>query len=97
VRVVYSWAHLSAILDAIRRRPMGWNPTVATARSGNARSRPSRVFQFTFGFLLGVAWTTLAALRIVVLHTYVFILLLLLGACVTFVNARVAFHIERKQ
>jgi hypothetical protein len=37
VRVVYSWAHLSAILDVIRHRPMGWSPTGTTMRGGNAR------------------------------------------------------------
>jgi cellulose synthase (UDP-forming) len=60
-KLLYGWAHLFALIDLLRRRPMGWKPTGA---AGAAR-RNGRLWAGMWGWSVstGLAWTGIAAWR----------------------------------
>jgi cellulose synthase (UDP-forming) len=91
VKHVYSWAHLIALFDALRHRPMGWTPTGAKA-SGNSRYYAFRALQFLLSFLPCLAWTALAAGRVVELQDYPFIPLLAGGLFMMWTTGRVVLY-----
>lgn len=95
VRNVYSWAHLFAVVDALRGRPMGWSPTGTRAGGSGGRYRVFRRAQIVFGFLPSLAWTALAGVRVLVSHQLVFFPLLVLGAFLAYTTGRVACYRER--
>ncbi|HET8907161.1 MAG TPA: glycosyltransferase family 2 protein [Ktedonobacterales bacterium] len=93
VKHIYSWAHLFALVDVIRRRPMGWSPTGATShKKNNWRYRLFRVEQIVLSFIPNLAWVLLAALRVGLWREYVFLPLLLSGLFVLLTTGRVAFY-----
>ncbi|MFB7781081.1 glycosyltransferase family 2 protein [Streptomyces bauhiniae] len=48
IRVLYSWSHVFAVWDVLRRRAMGWQPTgAAGARKNNARRLWTGVWAWT--------------------------------------------------
>jgi cellulose synthase (UDP-forming) len=63
VRHIYSWAHLFAFVDALRRRPMGWSPTGISGGSG-WRYPTYRVLQVVVSFVPSLAWASFALLRL---------------------------------
>jgi cellulose synthase (UDP-forming) len=95
VKHAYSWAHLFAIIDVLRRRPMGWTPTGASG-GGTGRYVAFRILQALFSFLPSVAWMTLAAQRVLLLHQVVFLPLLFAGLFATYTTGRVACYHERR-
>src|SRR5262249_3905861 len=91
VKHIYSWAHLIALCDALRHRPMGWTPTGAKA-SGNSRYYVFRALQFLLSFLPCLAWVALAARQILELQEYSFIPLLAGGLFMAWTTGRVVFY-----
>ncbi len=73
-RMLYGWAHLFALTDLARGRPMGWTPT-------GARSKGRPGFRVAVGWSMAMAttWVLLAAYRLCS-RTPAFLPLLLLGA-----------------
>jgi cellulose synthase (UDP-forming) len=61
VQLLYGWAHLFAITDIVRRRPMGWTPTGAKKRV----DRRAQMFQAAL-----ICWSATAAVAWVVLSVY---------------------------
>lgn len=60
-RFLYGWAHLFALLDLARRRPMGWRPT----GSGTAKRRNLRLWVGIWAYSGGTAalWVAIAGYR----------------------------------
>lgn len=92
VKHIYSWAHLVALIDLVRRRPMGWTPTGAKGSKKNMRYVAFRVAQVLLGFLPSIVWAGLAAVRVVFWHQLVFLPLLFFGAFAAYTTGRVAFY-----
>jgi cellulose synthase (UDP-forming) len=61
VRMIYGWAHLFAISDMVRGRTVGWQPTGGIREKRRTRRLWLGLRCFTAG--VGVAWTGLAAYR----------------------------------
>jgi cellulose synthase/poly-beta-1,6-N-acetylglucosamine synthase-like glycosyltransferase len=61
VKMIYGWAHLFAIVDVLRRRPMGWTPTGAKAKT-DRRLDVFRAAVVVWGCFLGGVWVGAAAL-----------------------------------
>jgi cellulose synthase (UDP-forming) len=61
VQLVYSWSHFFALVDIVRRRPMGWAPT--GARSANTRRAIAFRAALTWSALVATAWVGLALYR----------------------------------
>jgi cellulose synthase (UDP-forming) len=72
-RMLYGWAHLIAITDIARRRPMGWTPTGA-----RSKGRPAFRIAVRCSMAMATVWVLLAAYRLSQRPT-AFIPLLLLG------------------
>jgi cellulose synthase (UDP-forming) len=64
VKLVYGWAHLFAIIDIIRGRPMGWAPTGAKVRR-EYRVRLFWVLAAVWSGGAALAWTGLAGWHMV--------------------------------
>jgi cellulose synthase (UDP-forming) len=61
VQVVYGWSHLFALVDIVRRRPMGWAATGAKGgRNGRAAAFRGAL---SWSALLASAWVVLAVYR----------------------------------
>lgn len=60
-KFLYGWAHLFALVDLVRRKPMGWKPT----GSGGARRRNLRLWVAIWGYSGGTAavWILAAGYR----------------------------------
>ncbi|MFJ4677236.1 glycosyltransferase family 2 protein [Kitasatospora sp. NPDC088783] len=61
-RVMYGWAHVFAIWDVLRRRPMGWQPS----GSGSAKNNKTRRFwigMWTWSMPTAVLWVGAALWR----------------------------------
>ena len=76
-RYLYGWAHLFAIWDIVRRRPMGWVPT----GSGGARSKTARMWRAltVWGSVTSVVWVGTALYRMATRNAPDFIFLFLTG------------------
>jgi cellulose synthase (UDP-forming) len=62
VQLIYSWAHLFALVDVVRRRPMGWRPTGSSGgRELRDRILAGALLAWSGG--LSVTWLALAAFR----------------------------------
>lgn len=62
VKHIYAWAHLMALVDLARRRPMGWRPTgVRGGTSG--RYHTFRTAQALLSFLPSLVWAMLASVQ----------------------------------
>ncbi len=73
-RMLYGWAHLFALSDLARRRPMGWTPTGA-----RSKGRPGFRIAVSWSMAMATVWVLLAAYRLSS-RPAAFIPLLLLGA-----------------
>jgi cellulose synthase (UDP-forming) len=62
VQLLYGWAHLFALVDVARGRPMGWKPT-GTVAGRELRERMLLGAVLLWSGTLSVAWFVLAALR----------------------------------
>jgi hypothetical protein len=64
-KMVFGWAHFFAIADKLRRRPMGWSPTLGR----RSADKQSRYGAFRFGVIVwgggtAVLWLTGAAVHL---------------------------------
>jgi cellulose synthase (UDP-forming) len=73
-RMVYGWAHLFAIWDILRGKPMGWQATGAKAAQRD-RTRRLRWGLYTWGVGSAATWVGLAFWRLVTMHPADFALL----------------------
>jgi len=77
-RVMYGWAHVFAIWDLLRGRPMGWQPT----GSGAAKNNRTRRFwggMWLWSFPTAVAWVLVAMWRMATMRPGDFALMLASG------------------
>ena len=76
-RYLYGWAHLFAIWDIVRRRPIGWVPT----GSGGARTKTARMWRALtiWGTFTSAAWVGTSLYRMVTYSSVNFVFLLLTG------------------
>ncbi|MFJ9819228.1 glycosyltransferase family 2 protein [Streptomyces sp. NPDC101151] len=77
-RVMYGWAHVFAIWDVVRRRPMGWQPT------GSSGAKKNKTRRFWGGMWLwsaptAVLWPALSVWRMNGAHPENFALMLASG------------------
>jgi cellulose synthase/poly-beta-1,6-N-acetylglucosamine synthase-like glycosyltransferase len=77
VQLLYSWAHLFAIVDKLRRRPVSWQATGAAERVNRAETM--RIALVCWSGALGVVWFGLAGYRAVAAGDLDFLPMLLLG------------------
>lgn len=96
VKHVYSWAHMFALADLLRRRPMGWSPTGARGGSSGGRYQAFRVAQVVVSLLPNIAWMVVAGARVVEWHELAFVPLLLTGAFATYTTGRVSIYRQRR-
>lgn len=61
VKLIYGWAHAFAIIDILRRRPMGWQPTGGKAKKTKTRRLWRGLRYWSAG--IGFVWTGLAVFR----------------------------------
>jgi len=61
VKMIYSWAHFFSIVDILRGRRMGWQPTGATKKKSRTRRLWIAMGGWTAG--TGLLWVGLAAYR----------------------------------
>lgn len=61
VKMIYGWAHLFAIVDIVRGRPMGWAPTGAKVKV-DRRVDVFKAAMFVWGCVLGGVWMGSAGL-----------------------------------
>ncbi|MEV6523798.1 glycosyltransferase family 2 protein [Longispora sp. NPDC051575] len=61
VKLIYGWAHMFAVWDILRGRPMGWQPTGGTAKKDRTRRLWHGLRFWTTG--LSLAWVGLAGAR----------------------------------
>jgi cellulose synthase (UDP-forming) len=83
IKYLYSWAHAAAILDIIRRRPMGWDATGATTTGRTSSRRRVRTIIWIatlWGLLTGTIWVGLATFYAATWNVADFIFPLLSGA-----------------
>ena len=74
-RVMYGWAHVFAIWDLLRRRPMGWQPT----GSGDAKKNKTRRFwigMWCWSAPTGALWVLIAIWRMATMRPDDFALML---------------------
>lgn len=87
-RVMYGWAHVFAIWDVVRRRPMGWQPT------GSSGAKKNKTRRFWGGMWLwsaptAVLWPALSVWRMSGAHPENFALMLASGLFYAVAVARV--------
>jgi cellulose synthase (UDP-forming) len=92
VQVIYSWSHLFAFVDIMRRRPMGWTPTGAK-KAADRRAATFRIAMTVWSGGLGLLWVSLAAYRFTE-RTQDFLPMLLLGGFYLMVVARAIIPIK---
>lgn len=78
VQLIYGWAHLFALIDIARGRPMGWHPTGAV-RHRDRRATALRLLLAVWSGGIGVLWLAMAGYR-ESQHTGPFIPMIALGA-----------------
>jgi cellulose synthase (UDP-forming) len=77
VKMIYGWAHFFAIVDIIRGRRMGWQPTGGTKKKSKTRRLTIALGAWTFGTSL--IWAGLAAYRMVTDDAWTYTPLFLTG------------------
>ncbi|TWG26865.1 cellulose synthase (UDP-forming) [Actinoplanes teichomyceticus] len=77
VKMIYGWSHLFAVVDILRGRRMGWQPTGGTKKKSKTRRLWIAMWAFTFG--TGVLWAGGAAFRMVTEDALTFTPLFLTG------------------
>ena len=86
VKMIYGWSHLFAIVDIIRGRRMGWQPTGATKKK--SRTRRLWVAMWAFSGGTGLLWTGGAAFRMLTRSPITFAPLFLTGMFFLTVSAQ---------
>jgi cellulose synthase (UDP-forming) len=87
VQLLYGWAHLFAIADILRRKPMGWTPTGA-ARDVDKRARPFRAALICWSATAALGWVALSAYRVSE-HADAFLPMAVLGCLYLLVVGRI--------
>ncbi|WP_412539507.1 cellulose synthase catalytic subunit [Longispora sp. K20-0274] len=77
VKLIYGWAHLFAIWDIVRGRPMGWQPTGGTGKKSRTRRLWHGLRFWTLG--LALVWVGLAAYRMLTAHPLDYVPMFLSG------------------
>lgn len=88
VRILYGWAHLFAIVDIVRGRPMGWQPTGAKATRKN-KTRRLWIGLAGWSAVTAAVWVGVAMWRMTTLVSANFVLLLASGIFYAITVARV--------
>ncbi|MEE6262817.1 glycosyltransferase family 2 protein [Plantactinospora sonchi] len=78
VKLLYGWAHAFAIIDILRGRRMGWQPTGGKAPKSKTRRLWLGLRYWTFG--VGLLWVAIAAYRMLTDDALIFAPALLSGA-----------------
>lgn len=86
VKLVYGWAHLFALIDLARRRPMGWTPTGAKP-ARDLRFPAFRVASGAWGLGTAALWLGAASMHAAV-RPLDFLPMLLLGSVYAVTNVR---------
>lgn len=94
VKHIYAWAHLVALVDLLRRRPMGWSPTGARGGS-SSRYRAFRITQALLSFAPYLLWAALASVQ-VMSHHWQYIPLALSGVFAAYATGRVTFYEQER-
>jgi cellulose synthase (UDP-forming) len=87
-RVMYGWAHLFAIWDIIRGRPMGWQPTGASATKKN-KTRRFWIGMWGWSGVTAALWVAVAIWRMATVNPEDFALLLASGLFYAITVARI--------
>jgi cellulose synthase (UDP-forming) len=87
-RVMYGWAHLFAIWDLLRGRPMGWQPTGARATKKN-KTRRFWIGMWGWSAVTAALWVAVAIWRMATVNPENFALLLASGLFYAITVARV--------
>jgi len=88
IRLMYSWAHVFAIYDLLRGRPMGWQPT---GSGGAKKSKHRRFWIGVWGWGMGTSllWVGAAFWRTLTLYPPDFTLVLVSGMFSLVIVARI--------
>ncbi len=87
VQLIYGWAHLFALIDVARRRPMGWRPTGASG-GRELRDRILIGALVLWSGMLSLTWLVLAGVRDIAGTHVNFLPMIALGAFSLAVVAR---------
>ncbi|HSX32388.1 MAG TPA: glycosyltransferase [Candidatus Saccharimonadales bacterium] len=93
-RLVYSWAHLFAISDAVTNKPMGWQPT-GTKAVKDLRYTAFRCLQILFNFIPGLLWTGLAAYDMVTIDYFNYLPIFVSGLYYLLICAKVTLYFSK--
>jgi cellulose synthase (UDP-forming) len=91
IRSIYGWAHLFAIIDAISRRSMSWQPTGAV-KGRDIRYINFRVLQIIFNFIPACIWVGLAFYSMLTRDILTFAPIFISGLYYLAVAAKVTFY-----
>jgi cellulose synthase (UDP-forming) len=89
-RTVYGWAHLFAIIDAIRNNKMQWQATGSKVGK-DSRYTKFRIMQVMFNFIPAIIWIYLATEK-VISGNYIFLPILVGGIYYYMMTSKVAFY-----
>jgi cellulose synthase (UDP-forming) len=93
-RMVYGWAHLSAVTDAIKGKSMQWKPT-GSKMSKDKRYATFRTMQILFNFLPANLWVALALWHIYITDdALLYLPMLFSGLYFLFISAKITFYAE---
>jgi len=96
VRMTYSWAHLSALIDKLKGDAMQWKPTGSKMKA-DKRYVTFRTAQIIFNFIPAITWVLLASWRVAIADASLnFVPILLAGMYFLLVSAKVAFYSDRE-
>lgn len=93
-RSVYGWAHLFAVVDHIRGRPMGWQPTGGKTKK-DTRYATFRTLQVLFNLVPAVVWTALGAKYLIVTGNLSFLPITISGAYYLLITTKVAASYDK--
>lgn len=94
VRMVYSWAHLFALFDAITRKHMQWQPTGTKLKSRDNKYLLFRVLQVLFNFLPAMAWVV-GSILLMLKDVLLYFPLFASGVYFLMTVAKTTFYFER--
>lgn len=94
-RVVYGWAHLFAVFDAVSRRRMSWQPTGAV-KGRDYRYITFRTYQIMFNLIPGILWMSLAMQHLLVRHQIAFAVMFASGTFYTAIALKVALYTTKQ-
>jgi hypothetical protein len=89
VRVMYNWAHLFAIVDLLRGRQMGWQPTGSSGAKKVNKHRRFWIGMIGWSLLTALLWVGIAFWRTMAMYPPDFALLLSAGLFDLIVIARI--------